>query len=251
MRSRTLQQIEQLEISSRVDHAAPALVELLAAYRSARQLDLDPWQLAVELPELCARGLSRTELRTLLAAGYTEHARETTEESDRERRFEAPGSAKLGTSSCFVLTEHGVTALEQIRGESKASTGSESDAARGSESDGAGNGSVRRTDPQSTVAYPHWDGDRRELRLGEMLVKRFKKRAMNQETVLGTFEEDGWPPRIDDPLPPRFEQDAKQRLRDTIKCLNRRQWIHLIRFRADGTGEGVIWELIEPQAGCS
>jgi hypothetical protein len=34
-------------------------------------------------------------------------------------------------------------------------------------------------------------------------------------------------------------------LHDTIKCPNRGQVNHLLRFRGDGTGEGVLWETIE------
>ena len=75
-------------------------------------------------------------------------------------------------------------------------------------------------------------------------MKRFKWTAANQETILVAFEEEGWPARIDDPLPQQPEQDPKRRLSDTIKCLNRKQTNELIRFRGDGTGEGVTWELI-------
>ena len=42
----------------------------------------------------------------------------------------------------------------------------------------------------------------------------------------------------------RSEQDPKRRLSDTTKCLNRKQTNELIRFRGDGTGEGVTWELV-------
>ena len=80
------------------------------------------------------------------------------------------------------------------------------------------------------------------------LVKRFKWPAANQEAVLSAFQEEGWPVRIDDPLPPQPEQDSKRRLGDTIKCLNRKQKSQLIHFRGDGTGQGVVWELVEPDA---
>ena len=59
------------------------------------------------------------------------------------------------------------------------------------------------------------------------------------------FEEEEWPPRIDHPLPQMPEQDPRRRLHDTIKCLNRNQKHPLIRFHSDGTGEGVVWELVE------
>ena len=84
-----------------------------------------------------------------------------------------------------------------------------------------------------------------ELRIGAVTVKRFKWMAPNQETVLAAFEEEGWPHRIDDPLPPHPDQDSKRRLSDTIKCLNHKQKNELIRFHGDGTGEGVTWELVE------
>ena len=70
-------------------------------------------------------------------------------------------------------------------------------------------------------------------------------RAGNQETVLAAFEEEGWPRRIDDPLPPRGALVPKYRLHFTIQCLNQGQLSQLIRFFGDGTGEGVCWELRE------
>ena len=81
--------------------------------------------------------------------------------------------------------------------------------------------------------------------LGVALVKQFKWTAENQEAILCVFEEEGWPARIDDPLPPQAEQDSKRRLSDTIKCLNRKQANPILHFRGDGTGEGIIWELVD------
>jgi hypothetical protein len=73
-------------------------------------------------------------------------------------------------------------------------------------------------------------------------VKLFKVPAINQEAVLAAFEEEEWPPRIDDPLSPRGEQNPKRRLHDTITALNRNQKAPLIRFFGDGSGQGVRWE---------
>lgn len=89
---------------------------------------------------------------------------------------------------------------------------------------------------------PTWDVYRRELRYLDVLVKRFSRVACNQERLLVTFEEEKWPCRIDDPLIPN-SVCPKVRLRDTVKHLNRNHDHALIRFRTDGTGEGVIWEL--------
>lgn len=99
-----------------------------------------------------------------------------------------------------------------------------------------------RTKPQAL--RPIWDPERRELRVGEMVVKRFRQPAQNQELILTVFEEDGWPERIDDPLPPDPVRDPKERLHDVIKKLNRAQDVALIRFHGDGTGTGVLWELL-------
>ena len=79
------------------------------------------------------------------------------------------------------------------------------------------------------------------MRLGGLVVKQFKLPAPNQETILAAFEEEDWPPRIDDPLPPKSNLAGKNRLHDTIKCLNRNHRKRLLRFNGDGTGEGVLW----------
>ena len=89
---------------------------------------------------------------------------------------------------------------------------------------------------------PKWDNQRRQLRMGNEIVKEFKLPSPNQETVLMAFEEEGWPPRVDDPLPPLDQLDPRRRLHDTIKALNRKQKQDLIRFRGDGSGEGIRWE---------
>ena len=91
---------------------------------------------------------------------------------------------------------------------------------------------------------PFWDSERRELKLGEWLIKCFRVPANNQTTILAAFEEDRWPPRIDDPIPPRYDQDPKRRLHDTINSLNRNQQHPLLRFLGDGSGHGILWELV-------
>ncbi len=90
---------------------------------------------------------------------------------------------------------------------------------------------------------PTWDSDRQELRFGGRVVKEFKLYSPNQAIILAAFEEEGWPTKIDDPLPHHPDIVPKQRLHDTIKSLNRNQKCPLIRFRGDGTGQGIRWEL--------
>jgi hypothetical protein len=89
---------------------------------------------------------------------------------------------------------------------------------------------------------PVWDPDRQELRLGSTVVKQFKVPAINQEIVLASFQEEGWPVRIDDPLPPQAGFEPKRRLHETITSLNRNQKRRLISFHGDGSGQGVRWQ---------
>ena len=96
--------------------------------------------------------------------------------------------------------------------------------------------------PTAAQGAPRWDGLRRELLVDGQVVKRFRVPAPNQIAILAAFEEEGWPPRVFDPLPPQEEQDPKRRLHESIKALNGHHRVRLIRFAGDGTGEGVLWE---------
>ncbi|MDA7924300.1 hypothetical protein N9B60_02775 [Mariniblastus sp.] len=96
----------------------------------------------------------------------------------------------------------------------------------------------------TTAPQPVWDRARRELRLGNKLIKRFKWPAENQERVLDAFEDNGWPTHISDPLEAHDSICPKRRLHDTIKCLNRKQINGLIKFRGDGTGLGVLLQIV-------
>lgn len=105
----------------------------------------------------------------------------------------------------------------------------------------AGEKSHGMPDPGAMAeAKPHYDDQRRELSYRGKVVKALRQKAENQEAVLRAFEEDGWPSRIDDPLPWKQGVDAKHRLSLTIQGLNRS--LKVIRFSTDGTGEGILWE---------
>jgi hypothetical protein len=64
--------------------------------------------------------------------------------------------------------------------------------------------------------------------------------------LLDVFQEQGWENKhIDDPLlviEGETEADAKRRLHETVKNLNRTLPLGTIRFRGDGTGQGATWE---------
>jgi hypothetical protein len=99
----------------------------------------------------------------------------------------------------------------------------------------------------SSRLRPQWDEGKRELTVGGVLVKSFHQTSRNQSAILAAFEEEGWPMRIDDPLRQLGDVDPKERLRATIKSLNRHQQSQLLRFAADGTGEGIQWHFLNVQ----
>jgi hypothetical protein len=78
------------------------------------------------------------------------------------------------------------------------------------------------------------------------LVKRFLQPARSQETILAAFQEEGWPPRVDDPLPASSELERRQRLHNALVRLNQGQTADLLRFWAEGKGEGICWEALAP-----
>jgi len=94
----------------------------------------------------------------------------------------------------------------------------------------------------ATAATPRWDAAGRTLYFGAVVVKAFRRRAPMAEILLQAFEEQGWPPRIDDPLPPLAGRRESVRLRREIYALNRRLTARLIKFGMDGTGQGIRWE---------
>jgi hypothetical protein len=100
-------------------------------------------------------------------------------------------------------------------------------------------------DGMEAVIKPVWLPDRRELWVGDHLIKRYTQVAGNQELILTSFHELGWCDRIDDPLPRQFQMDPSRRLRQTVEDMNKAHFTpNVLWFRMDGTGKGVIWEPI-------
>src|SRR5437870_3320906 len=93
---------------------------------------------------------------------------------------------------------------------------------------------------QTPDDMPSWNAETGVLTFRGLVVKRFTQEARLQRLILAAFEELGWPSRIDDPLPGDARRQ-RERLHNAIKRLNLCQVNHLIRFRRDGTGEGIIW----------
>lgn len=203
----------------------------------ANDVGQDIWQFAITINELHQLGLSDSDMRWLLCKGDLLHADEITKVGDSRRTFRALGIFTLTESTCFISAQRQCRTFESV---SPLNCQIAKDSTRGIE----GNPQVVGSSvTEAKKLIPLWDDIRHELLLGEFVVKRFKHKSRNQESILATFQEDGWPYKVYDPLSPTKDCDPKRRLNDTIKGLNHHQENALIRFRGDGTGEAVVWEL--------
>jgi hypothetical protein len=210
-------------------NASAGLTMLLQA-REYILADLDccGWDFAVEIRLLREAGLTHSDLRWLIRRGYVEHGIETTRPGMPTRSFMKASSLAFEDDTCFLLTDSGASFVRQFCAE-----GALAEALPGNGRSRAG---------LAECVLPDWNSEVRELRLGGILVKQFRQPAESQEIILSAFQEEGWQPHIDDPLPPRPDQNPKRHLHVTITNLNRHQKNRLIHFRGDGTGLGVVWE---------
>ena len=188
-----------------------------AAWEFAKSCQQNLWDFAVEIRELNDLGIENHSIRWLICHRLIQHAIECSGPTDVKRKFACAQNLSIETRSCFTITTQGRNLISILK------------TLEGSMSDSDDNGSL------------FWDSGRRELKLNGKTIRAFKWPAKNQERILRVFQEEGWPDRIDDPLPPT-EVCPKKKLHDTIKCLNRGVKGKGIRFRGDGTGQGVIWE---------
>jgi hypothetical protein len=216
---------------------------LWRGFEYARDLETGGWEFAVEDDALFQAGFSAIDLRWLIARGYVEFAQLAAPSEGKEQIPEKkrPFATK---NACFILTSAGAAFAMQILAQTLQPVAP------------AENGKARQVGDVSSHAVvepslsrqkqkPSWDRDRKELRFGACVIKQFRWAAVNQETILMAFEEEDWPTRIDDPLPQKLNLDPKNRLHDTIKCLNRNHKKRLIRFSGDGTGEGIYWNFLD------
>jgi hypothetical protein len=209
-----------------------AIAELAMAHDYARNASCEPWQFAVEISRLSELGLTVSDLRWLVEMGYAAHAREVTQPGDVVRKFAPCTNTAFSPSTRFLLTDAGLDLVGDNR-----STPTLLKFAPRAETRDAGEGTA-------AASMPRWDGKASVLYFGRQVVKRYSRASRNQEIILHTFEEEGWPHRIDDPLSPSGSVDPKRRLHDTIKWLNRNHEVRLLWFFGDGTGEGIRWKTV-------
>ncbi len=223
-----------------------ALVLLLQAYDRATKLGHEKWDFALEIQALKEVGVNHNDLRTLICQGIAEHLIEQTRTGSEHRTYRLPRGLRIGRRSCFALATEALAIVRKVahqtemNGCHRVSENRFVDAAPMPTPKGPiGLTSVNDAEP----AKPTFDPVMRTLSLGSSLVKAFRVPAQNQIIILSAFQEDNWPPILDDPLPPQPEQEPKKRLRDTIRCLNRNQKRCLIKFFGDGQGLGVGWKI--------
>jgi hypothetical protein len=179
----------------------------------------------VPLARLRESGLPDYLTRWMLYQDHIEHLRV----SKQGIVIPARTSTLLETS-VFRLTPNGVSFAGQFLADS---------------GEPMGDGELKKVWDQPLIGplLPRFETENRLLSWGRHVVKKFARPSRNQELILCSAEELGWPPRFDDPLPPCGGTNPKTRLHDTIKCLNRHQRCPFVRFRGDGTGRQILWEL--------
>ncbi len=203
-----------------------ALGVLLDAHKTAQCAHRSTDDFACQLPNLQRSGVSETDLRYLVAEGLALHLTEFTAPGDSRRRFHGVNNLRFSEASSFVLTVRGLARAAELLGDLAAPRRETSDRDRAAPS-------------------PRFDLVCRTLFLGVHVVKRFRVPATNQELILRVFEEEGWPPRILDPLPQIPGVDPKKRLHDAMYRLNTRQQRPLLAFVGDGTSKGLLWRRID------
>ena len=86
---------------------------------------------------------------------------------------------------------------------------------------------------------PRWDNDSNQLWYKGQIVRDLSPRAINARMIFNSFQEDGWRPRTDSPLP---GGKNSSKLRDAVRIMNEN--LLAIEFYCDGKAEGVTWQEI-------
>ncbi len=205
----------------------PPLSLLLEAYDDAERYGRSHWEFAVEFKDLEQAGLTRSDFRRLVCSGYIERAVEQ-KPKQMHRCFQRVGHLAILENTCAVLSNEGLSWARQLTATSA-------------------RGRVDQRVPLDTIhlaTSPTWDGRRLQLLVGNSLVRQFKRQAFSQIAILEAFARLDWPPHLHDPLPKQCGNSAKRRLHETITNLNRGQSPLRVKFRGDGSGRGICWQIV-------
>lgn len=94
-----------------------------------------------------------------------------------------------------------------------------------------------------TRAKPKWDLETGKLYYRDQIIRilRKTKKPTNIHLILDTFEEDGWPSRIDSPIP---DDSLGGKLHEAIRSL-KKDLIAVITFSVQEGGKAVIWKSVD------
>jgi hypothetical protein len=238
------------------ERARDGINMLSQAYTCGQDVGADTWDFALGIDALYESGLTISDLRWLVAKGFVQHGQESSDYG-APHRCVCPGAGYFfPPTTCVVLTADGAAFADHFLKSSEASSQptspieTENLLQRGqiSELENEPLKAQNLNGSTAAVVKPCWDSRRRELSLDGIVIKRFRVPAQVQELILTAFEEEGWPEYIDDPLPVRNGIDPRARLHDAIHRLNRCQNNRLLRFKGNGCGTAVSWELMRPLA---
>lgn len=233
------------------DGLRAGLALLWRAYICAHATGANVWDFALRTGRLYLAGMTSSDLRWMVAKGFAEHGQETPGYNDTDRSPRRSNGYSFNEHTSLILTPRGAALAEHVFGKTarwpQATLSALAAVAAETPALATERHAAYETNRPATPALnPHWNATRRELFLGGRIVKRFRVPARNQERILSVFEEEGWAEHIHDPLPVTYDIDAPTRLHDAINRLNRCQINPLLRFRGDGRGTGVLWELSQP-----
>src|SRR5437660_10895944 len=106
---------------------------------------------------------------------YITHAIETTRPRAKQRTFCPITNLSLDERTCCVLTPKGLELSRQVQQESRPLH------------NGYRPDTIQTSAVQDAALTPTWDPVQRELRWGENVIKCYRRRAPNQETILMAF----------------------------------------------------------------
>jgi hypothetical protein len=219
---------------SRPANQIEVLRRLMEVFSRALQAKQDSWHFALHLADFRAMHIPATALGELVAEGLVAHGEEGRPHGAGLREAVPLGHVKFSDRSCFILTDLGLAIALALTAPEQSGLAV-----------GLAGPPVGLGDEHLLPSFVHCDDGRRELRLGDRVVKVFIREAPNQETILKAFEEQHWVRHILDPLERKRGTNPKRRLHYAIVHLNQNQLGPFIQFHGDGTGQGIWWKVVE------
>lgn len=177
-------------------------------------------------------GYTRAEVQAWIDSGYLRQGDRSDRPARGRRSSECRGTGELLSGESLLLTPAGMVAVFRfLQRETERRQGPAEPCL-----EAGAKGAI----------HPTWDRQRRHPRLlwGNTVVKEYHHPAPGQYAVLERFERLNWQAEIADPLVEDYEQDPRERVRQTAKNLNHHQKNPLIAFGACWGGTGFCWRFL-------